>query len=111
MRITKDKVVSIRYVMKNDSGEELENTMQGDPVTYLHGGSSILQSLQSQLDGLEVGDKKPVYLSEAEGSIGGTLVFEVIIDKIRAAQHEEILLGYPVAVDTEECSAECGCYK
>ena len=41
MQIEKNNIVSIRYVMKNSKGDVLENTMNLDPVSYLHGSSAI----------------------------------------------------------------------
>ena len=108
--IAHNSVVSMRYIMRNAGGEELENTMNSLPVSYLHGGSSILDLLQHQLQGLQAGDKKMVYLEKATGTTGEDFSFEVIIDQVRAAMPEEILLGYPVQAEVQPCRADCNCY-
>ena len=110
MQIAKDRVVSIRYIMKNDCGEILENTMNDDPVSYLHGSAGIQALLQSQLEGLKPGDKKIVYLTKASGLTDDDFIFEVIVDEVRAASNEEILLGYPVQLNVSKCEADCDCY-
>jgi FKBP-type peptidyl-prolyl cis-trans isomerase SlyD len=109
--IGKGCVVSMRYIMKDSKGLTLENTMTGQPVTYLHGAAAILPLLQQQLEGLRTGDKRTVYLKAAAGLTTEDFIFEVIIDQVRAALKEEILLGYPVQTDVQPCEADCDCYK
>jgi FKBP-type peptidyl-prolyl cis-trans isomerase SlyD len=111
MNIAKNSVVSIRYIMKNSKGEILENTMSNDPVSYLHGSTGILPLLQAQLEGLKAGDKKVVYLTAAPGLTSEDFIFEVIIDEVRNALKEEILLGYPVTATVQKCEADCDCYN
>jgi FKBP-type peptidyl-prolyl cis-trans isomerase SlyD len=109
--VAKDRVVSIRYIMKNSKEEVLENTMNAQPVSYLQGASGILTLLQEQLEGLKVGDKKIVYLKAASGLTGEDFIFDVIIDQVRAAMKEELMLGYPVQADVQACEADCDCYN
>ena len=108
--IADDHIVSMRYAMKNREGAILENTLQEDPVSYLHGGNSILPVLQKQLAGLQAGDKKTVYLYQADGFTSEDFVFEVIIDQVRPASKEEIILGYPVQATAKKCEEDCECY-
>lgn len=109
--VTKNSVVSIRYIMKNGAGEVLENTLNSEQVSYLHGSAGIQPLLQAQLEGLKAGDKKKVYLSEASGLTDEDFIFEVIIDEVRTALEEEILLGYPVKLSVAKCEADCDCYN
>jgi FKBP-type peptidyl-prolyl cis-trans isomerase 2 len=111
MHISKNSVVSIRYIMKNNNNEVLENIMNNDPVNYLHGSTGILPLLQAQLEGLKAGDKKVVYLAEAAGLTNEDFIFEVIIDEVRTASKEEVLLGYPVKINVTKCEASCDCYS
>ena len=111
MHIAKNSVVSIRYIMKNSKEEVLENTMNNDPVNYLHGSTGILPLLQAQLEGLKAGDKKVVRLAATSGLTNEDFIFEVIIDEVRAALQEEILLGYPVKLNVSKCEADCDCYR
>ena len=111
MQIAKNSVVSIRYIMKNSKEEVLENTMNGLPVSYLHGSPGIQPLLQAQLEGLKAGDKKVMYLTAASGLTNEDFIFEVIIDDVRVALKEEVLLGYPVLLDIPKCEADCECYS
>jgi hypothetical protein len=110
MEVSANYVVSIRYIMKNEEGEVLENTLQGEPVAYLHGGAGILEILQQQLEGLKMGDKKIVHLHAEAGLTDHSFIFEVVVDDVRAASKEEMLLGYPVQLPIVICEADCDCY-
>ena len=111
MHIAKNSVVSIRYIMKNSKEEVLENTLNDLPASYLHGSPGIQPLLQAQLEGLEAGDKKTVYLTAESGLANEDFIFEVIIDEVRPALKEEILLGYPVKLNVSKCEADCDCYR
>ena len=111
MYIAKGCVVSIRYIMKNCEGAVLENIMSKNPVSYLHGSSGIQSLLQTQLEGLRAGEKKIVYLNAESGLTSEDFIFEVIIDEVRTALKEELLLGYPVNIDVTKCEADCDCYQ
>ncbi|MEP7109238.1 MAG: FKBP-type peptidyl-prolyl cis-trans isomerase [Ferruginibacter sp.] len=110
MHIEKDSVVSIRYIMKNSKEEVLENTMNNQPVSYLHGSATILPLLQDQLEGMKAGDKKVLYLPAATGLTNEDFIFEVIVDEVRVALKEEVLLGYPLSANVPACDADCECY-
>ncbi len=109
MVIGKDIVVSLRYVMRNQDGVILENTMEGMPATYIQGSSGILPMLQQPLEGLKAGDRKKLSLpNSVTGS--GDLYFEVIIDHLRESLPEELMLGYPVLLNEKKCEEDCDCY-
>lgn len=54
--IEKDKVVAFTYVLKDEDGSVLEQSADGDPMIYLHGGyRNLLPRLEDALAGAEVG--------------------------------------------------------
>jgi len=110
MIVTKNIVVIFRYVMKNSKGQVIENTMNGSPKCYLHGSSGIQASLQVQFEGLKVGDTKVIYLKKESGLSNEDFTFDIIIDKLRPALDEELMLGYPVSIDDLICDSNCICY-
>jgi len=110
LHVDKDMVVALRYIMRNGKGDTLENTMQSAPVNYLHGSTGILPMLQQQLKELKAGDKKKVYLFKESGDADDDFEFDVVIDNVRAAFPEEIILGYPVQITTAICEDDCYCY-
>lgn len=110
MQVAKNTVVSIRYVMRNSKGEILEDTLKAAPTNYLHGSDGIQHLLQVQLEGLEAGASKLVYLFKESGLTDDDFTFEVIIDDVRQALPEELVLGYPVIINTTVCDDDCECY-
>ena len=42
MSIQQDQVVSIHYTLKNDAGEVLDSSAEGEPLTYLHGHGNLI---------------------------------------------------------------------
>lgn len=110
MQVSKNRVVTIRYIMQNGRGDVLENTMGGPSASYLHGGSGILLSLQSQLEGLAPGEQKQVFLYRDRDAVPEDLSFDVWIEKIREATPGEQTLGYPLTGVAVECARGCTCY-
>jgi len=109
--VAKDYVVALRYIMKDSRGEILENTMNRDPVNYLHGSPALLPLLQAQIEGLNAGDKKTVYLTTESGLTNEDFTIDVIIDDVRVASKDEIMLGYPVKLTLQRCEGDCECYN
>jgi FKBP-type peptidyl-prolyl cis-trans isomerase SlyD len=66
MTISKDTVVSMNYVLKNDEGKVLDQSGD-DPLVYLHGHKNIVPGLEKALDGLAVGAKTQASISPSEG--------------------------------------------
>jgi len=110
IKVAKNNVVSMRYIMRNAVGTALENTMNSQPVCYLHGTNAILLLLQDQLEGLQAGDKKTICLKASSGLTDEDFSFDVIIDQVRVGLEEEIMLGYPVQTIVPPCEADCTCY-
>ncbi len=67
MTVKPDSVVSIHYTLKDDGGEVIDSSAEGDPLTYLHGHGQLIPGLERQLEGKSEGDKLSVTLAPAEG--------------------------------------------
>jgi FKBP-type peptidyl-prolyl cis-trans isomerase SlyD len=104
MLIQKDAVVTMRYMMKDDSGDILEDTINSAPVKYIHGNGNILPSLELILEGLTAGAQKSFTVHEKQWK--SPLHFEVMIEDVRAATSEEIEKGQP---NKDECRPGCCC--
>ena len=102
MEITKERVVWLRYIMKNGAGEELENTMAGPAVQYVHGCGKILPQLEAMLEGLQTGDKRSFMIE-----LPDTFHFAIEVDQVRIATTEEIEAGIPVTQN--DCGPDCCC--
>ena len=57
MKIEDKKVVQFHYTLKDEAGKELETSLGGDPLAYLHGYKNMLVGVENALTGKEVGEK------------------------------------------------------
>jgi FKBP-type peptidyl-prolyl cis-trans isomerase SlyD len=60
-------IVQFHYTLKNDTGELIDSSTGGDPLSYLHGASNIVPGLERQLAGKAVGDKLDATVPPNEG--------------------------------------------
>jgi len=108
MEIKNNTVVSIRYIMKNDRDEVLEDNTNAAPIEYVHGSGSIVSTLESSLTGLRTGQRKSVVISDER--LRGTFYFDITVDDVRAATKEEIETGKPLQNEqNKECGPGCCC--
>ncbi len=62
MQIEKDRVVTLNYTLKDDSGKVIDQSQNGEFV-YLHGANNIIPGLESALAGQATGDKLSVQIA------------------------------------------------
>ena len=67
MTVQNDKVISIAYTLKDDSGEVLDSSDGREDLDYLHGHQNIVQGLESALDGKSIGDSISVTVPPENG--------------------------------------------
>lgn len=56
MPIEKNQVVLFHYSVRDEQGNEVENSRGGKPNAYLHGYGGVIQGLEEALEGREAGD-------------------------------------------------------
>ena len=56
MTIQKNSVVTINYMLKDDSGGLIESSEGQEPLTYLHGQGNIIPGLETSLEGRSAGE-------------------------------------------------------
>lgn len=61
------KVVTIQYVLKDPSGQELDKSAEDAPLAYLHGAHNIVPGLEKELVGKKPGDKVQATVPPEEG--------------------------------------------
>jgi len=101
MRIKKDSVVSLRYIMMNSTGDVIEDTMERSPIQYIHGAGKIIPALETAIEGMQAGQKKVFSISDP--GLSENLHFDLVIDEVREATAEEIQTGKP------SCGPGCCC--
>jgi FKBP-type peptidyl-prolyl cis-trans isomerase SlyD len=60
MQIAKHKVVSINYVLTDNTNNVIDSSEGGEPLAYLHGANNIIPGLENALTGKAAGDKLKV---------------------------------------------------
>jgi FKBP-type peptidyl-prolyl cis-trans isomerase SlyD len=66
MGITQNQVVSIHYTLKDDSGEVIDRSAEGEPLEYLHGHGNLIPGLERELTGKNTGDRLQVRIAPAD---------------------------------------------
>ncbi len=69
MLVSKNKVVSFYYTVKDDNGVILDQTEANHPFSYLHGAHQIIPGLENQLEGKDVNQSFSVHV-DAENAYG-----------------------------------------
>ncbi len=79
MNITKNAMVSIHYTVKDQDGNQVDSSIGGEPLEYLHGNGYLIIGLEKQLEGKAPGDKLTctVEPKEAYGEYDESMVIEV----------------------------------
>ena len=67
MQVSRNKVVSIDYTLKDDAGTVLDSSEGSEPLAYLHGVGGLIPGLESALEGRNTGDHLQVTVQPADG--------------------------------------------
>jgi len=67
MSIAQNSVVTIHYTLKDDAGEIIDSSREGDPIAYLHGHGNLVPGLERELEGKTTGDKVNVSVTPEQG--------------------------------------------
>ncbi len=67
MPIVQNSVVTIHYTLKDDAGEVIDSSRDGDPIAYLHGHGNLVPGLERELEGKNAGDKITVSVTPEHG--------------------------------------------
>jgi FKBP-type peptidyl-prolyl cis-trans isomerase SlyD len=83
MKITRGKVVSLSYILRDEAGDVLDRSEAGEPLEYLHGYGNIVPGLEKALEGAESGFASDVTVAPADGygDLNPEAVFEVSRDR------------------------------
>ena len=79
MTISKDKKVSIKYILKDAEGEIIDSSEDAEPLEYIHGNGHLIPGLEAALEGKSAGEKLSVAVApeDAYGEREEELVFPV----------------------------------
>ncbi|MCD8523204.1 MAG: peptidylprolyl isomerase [Saccharospirillaceae bacterium] len=102
MTIAQQKIVTIHYkVVDVASGEVIDSSEGGQPMTYLHGAQNIIPGLEQALEGKQVGDEFEVTVAPADayGEYSEDRVQQVPIEAFQGV--EDIEPGMAFTAQTE----------
>ncbi len=67
MQITKNKVASIHYTLRDDEGTVIDSSEGRDPLAYLHGAGNLIQGMEEGLEGKSKGEKLQLKIDPEKG--------------------------------------------
>src|SRR6516165_11310729 len=67
MSISQDQVVSIHYTLRDDAGELIDRSAEGEPLSYLHGHGNLIPGLERALTGRKAGERLEVKIAPTDG--------------------------------------------
>lgn len=67
MKIADQCVVAFHYTLTSDSGQTLDSSSGGEPLSYLHGNRGLIPGLERELTGRKAGDEFNVVIQPEEG--------------------------------------------
>lgn len=102
MKIGKNSVVQIHYILTDDDKQVLDSSEGREPLAYMHGLGQLIPGLEKELTGLETGSNKEVRIQpkDAYGEYDKDLVATVPKSGFRG--DEELVAGMKVQVDTDD---------
>jgi FKBP-type peptidyl-prolyl cis-trans isomerase SlyD len=103
MTIAQHKVVTIHYkVVDVDSGETIDSSEGGEPMTYLHGAQNIIPGLENALEGKVIGDEFEVTVEAADayGERSDDRIQQVPMDAFQGV--EKVEPGMAFTAQTEQ---------
>ena len=101
MKISKNRVVSLDYTLKNNVGTVLDTSSGREPLVYLHGVGGLIPGLENKLEGLEANAKLNVVIQPEDGY--GKRSDELVhkVSKAGFQGEEEMEVGMQVQLDTD----------
>jgi FKBP-type peptidyl-prolyl cis-trans isomerase SlyD len=102
MKIEKNKVASIHYTLKTTDNKLIEDSRNGEPLTYLQGAQNIIEGLEEVLLGKEKGDKFNLILNpdKAYGFAENELIQIVSLKQFE--DPENVKEGIQIEIDSDE---------
>ncbi|RKX81404.1 MAG: peptidylprolyl isomerase [Spirochaetes bacterium] len=100
MKVTKNSIVTLEYVLMDSIGEVLESSKVDGEYDYLHGIGEMLPGVEKALNGLEKGAKIDIVISPEDGF--GIKNEDLIIEVEKDIFPEDSVLETGVEFDVED---------
>ena len=101
MQILKHSHVKLKYSLKDEAGEFIDNSDNSGPLTYIHGTNTIVPGLEELLDGKSQGEKitGTIPPEKAYGMRDESMIHQLSKDMFKEIENME--LGIQVHVQDE----------
>ena len=101
MQIANNTVVSIHYTLKNSEGSVIDQSSEGQPLSYLQGHGNIIPGLESALAEKSVGDALEVTVEpeNAYGTINPALIQEVPKEQFQGVEALEVGMRFQASTE------------
>lgn len=67
MQITKNKVASIHYTLRDNEGTVIDSSEGREPLNYLHGAGNLIPGMEEGLEGKSQGEKLSLKIEPEKG--------------------------------------------
>lgn len=95
-------VVTLHYRLTLDDGSIADESFGGEPLVYLHGHGNIVPGLESQLAGMQVGGKKDVQVTPAEGYGEYDPTLDQVVPRSAFPENAELQVGIAFQAQTQQ---------
>ncbi len=98
MKIEKDKMVSIHYTLRDESGGVMDSSRDRDPLDFIQGSGQIIPGIEKALEGKEAGEEMSVVVEPEEGygRRDESLVYQVPKDQFQGIDEIEVGMCFQV---------------
>lgn len=100
MEISNQKMVKIHYTLKDKDGNQIDSSLGGEPLEYMHGIGALIPGLEKELEGKNPGDK---FHTEIEPALGYGEYDDALVAEVPRAQFDtgaEITVGQQFQAST-----------
>lgn len=67
MQVDQNKWVTIHYTLTDENGNQLDSSVGGEPLGYLHGNGYLILGLENELQGKNPGDRFSAVIQPKDG--------------------------------------------
>ena len=102
MQIANNTAVSIHYTLTDKEGKQIDSTVGGEPLEYLHGHGNIISGLEKALHNRDVGDKFNISIAPADayGEYNADILQIVSRDMFDGIDEIEVGMQFHAAVNS-----------
>ena len=103
MKVEKNKVVSMHYVLRDTKGQIVDQSETDGPLNFIQGIGNIIPGLERALEGKLIGDKFKVTITPDDGGYGA--IQPELIGKVPRSnfdENETLELGVVFEVSNEQ---------